>query len=397
MSSDAPFLPFCRPTIGQEELDAVADVLSSGWLTTGPKTKQFELDFAAYVNAKHALAVNSCTAALHLAVQCLDLHPGDEVITTPLTFCATVNTILEAGGTPILADIGEDLNIDPDMIRKQITRRTKAIVPVHFAGLPCAMDQIWDLAKRHNLAIIEDAAHAVGAAYRGNPIGGGESDAVAFSFYATKNLSTGEGGMLTTPSEALADRMRILCLHGISRDAWSRYTEKGNWYYEVVERGYKYNISDLMAAIGIQQLKKLTNLNARRAAITAQYNAAFVESDELELPPDRADSTHAWHLYVLRFNLSGLTADRAQILIEMRTRGIGCSVHFIPIPLHPFYRTHLEFRDPCTRAISEFQRSLSLPLYSALTDDDVARVIEAVRDVIARNRKFISIAGFAAK
>jgi dTDP-4-amino-4,6-dideoxygalactose transaminase len=391
MANSSQFLPFSLPSIGSEETQEVVDTLQSSWLTSGPKTKQFETEFAAYVTSKHALAVNSCTAGLHLALRCLNLSPGDEIITTPLTFCATVNCIIEAGGTPVLADVGADLNLDPDRVSAFITPRTKGILPVHFAGLPCAMDRLWDIARKNKLSVIEDAAHAVGSTYRGVPIGSGESAAVAFSFYATKNLCTGEGGMVTTSSEALADRMRILCLHGISRDAWNRYSEKGSWYYEVVECGHKYNMSDLMAAIGIHQLRKLEAMNERRAAIASQYNAAFGEMSELQIPPDRQDSRHSWHLYALRLNLDRLTLDRAQFFEEMRTRGIGCSVHFIPIPLHPYYRDNLELRDPCKLALSEYPRLLSLPIYAKMTDDDVARVVQAVRDIVQRHRKEVPV------
>ena len=387
MSHDLPFVPFSLPSIGDEEVREVIAALESGWLTSGPRTRQFEADFARYTQSPFALAVNSCTAGLHLALSCLDLQPGDEVITTPLTFCATVNTILQAGGVPILADIGADLNIDPAAIRAAITPRTRAIVPVHFGGLPCLMDEIWTVAKEAGLAVIEDAAHAAGATYRGTPVGAGRSTAVAFSFYATKNLCTGEGGMVTTGSRALADRMRTLCLHGISRDAWNRYAKEGNWYYEVVERGFKYNMSDLMAALGIHQLKKLDAMNASRQAIVRRYTAAFSEFAELECPPDRSDSGHAWHLYVLRLHLDRLSVDRGRICEELRARGVGSSVHFIPIPLHPYYRETLELRDPCNRALADYPRLLSLPLYPQMDEESVRRVIAAVADVICAYRK----------
>ena len=377
-------LPFNAPDLGSAEIAAVTAALESGWITSGPRTADLEREFRTYVHAGRSLAVNSCTAGLHLALAALGLSPGDEVITTPLTFCATINTILQVGATPVLADIDDTLNISPGRVRATITPKTKAIVPVHVAGLPCEMNTIWDIGRQHNLAIVEDAAHAAGSIYRGSPIGGGPSDAIAFSFYATKNLTTGEGGMVTTNSEDLFDRMKILCLHGISRDAWDRYSEKGNWYYEVVQCGFKYNMSDIMAAIGLVQLHKLEKMTARRIEIAGLYNEAFREIPELRLPPDRPDSRHCWHLYILRLNLDRLTIDRSQFFNEMRDRGIGCSVHFIPIPLHPYYRKVLEMRDPCTRALFEYQRLLSLPLYSKMTEDDVARVIDAVRDIVTR-------------
>jgi dTDP-4-amino-4,6-dideoxygalactose transaminase len=376
------YLPFALPDIGEEEIAEVVAALRSGWVTSGPRVAQFEREFLEYTGAAHALAVNSCTAGLHLALTALGIGPGDEVITTPLTFCATVNAILETGADAVLADVGEDLNLDPGAIARAITPRTKAILPVHLAGLPCDMNAIWRLASEHGLRVVEDAAHAVGGCYAGRRIGAGESDAVAFSFYATKNLTTGEGGMVTTDSEALDERMRIACLHGISRDAWNRYAEKGTWYYEVVDRGFKYNMPDIAAAIGIHQLRKLDRMNERRAEIARSYNAAFQDVPELEVAPEHAGSCNAWHLYILRMNLDALDIDRGRFFEEMRARRIGCSVHFIPIPLHPYYRKVLEMRDPCSRALAEYPRLLSLPLYSSMTDDDVRRVIEAVRGIV---------------
>lgn len=379
------FLPFSRPDIGKEEISAVAATLSSGWITSGPSAAQLESDFKAFVGAQHALAVNSCTAGLHLALASLGVGHGDEVITTPLTFCSTVNVILQVGATPILADIGPDLNLDPASTEAACTSRTRAILPVHMAGLPCEMDAFWELAKRRGVHVIEDAAHASGAAYKGVPVGRGRSDAVVFSFYATKNLTTGEGGMITAHDAKLYNRMKLLCLHGISHDAWNRYSENGTWYYEVTDCGFKYNMSDILAAIGIQQLRKLAQMNSRRKEIVAAYNEAFAGFRELELPPDCAERQHAWHLYILRLNLDRLTIDRAEFFHQMHNRGIGCSVHFIPIPLHPYYRRTLEFRDPCSRALAEYPRLISLPLYSKMTDEDIERVVKAVRDIVARN------------
>ena len=254
------YIPFHLPSIGDEEVREVEATLRSGWLTTGPKTAQFEREFSSYVQSPHAIAVNSCTAGLHLALAALNIGRGDEVITTPLTFCSTVHTILQVGAKPVLADVRPDGNIDPDEIAKAITSRTRAIVPVHLAGLPCDMNAIWELAQRHGLFVIEDAAHAAGSHYQGHPIGmaGDEgtqaSDAVAFSFYATKNLTTGEGGMITTARDSLAARIRMLSLHGMSRDAWNRYSQSGKWFYEVVDTGFKYNLTDIQSSLGIHQL-----------------------------------------------------------------------------------------------------------------------------------------------
>lgn len=384
-SSGKKYIPFALPDIGEEEIAEVVSALRSGWITSGPRVKQFEREFEVYTGAAYALAVNSCTAGLHLALTALGIGAGDEVITTPLTFCATVNSILETGADVVLADVGEDLNLDPEAVLRAITPRTKAILPVHMAGLPCAMGTIWQIAREHGLKVVEDAAHAAGASYDQARIGAGESDAVVFSFYATKNLATGEGGMVTTNSASLSERMRICCLHGISRDAWNRYTEQGSWYYEVVDRGFKYNMPDILAAVGIHQLRKLDRMNERRLAIAHSYTERFQKISELELPPDRPHSGHAWHLYILRLNLAALKLDRGQFLEEMRTRRIGCSVHFIPIPLHPYYRGALTIRDPCKRALVEYPRLVSLPLYSKMTDDDVKRVVEAVQDIVLRN------------
>ena len=377
------YIPFAVPDIGEEEIGEVVATLRSGWITTGPRTAQFEKEFRTYVGAPYSLAVNSCTGGLHLALKALGIGSGDEVITTPLTFCATVNVILDTGATAVLADTGPDFNIDPTAVARMITSRTKAILPVHMAGLACDMDAIWRLAREHGLKVVEDAAHAAGTTYQGRRVGSGSSDAVAFSFYATKNLTTGEGGMVTTPSSELEQRMRVLCLHGIGRDAWNRYSEKGSWYYEVIDRGYKYNMSDIQAAIGIHQLRRLEQMNSRRAEIAMRYCAAFSDMPEVETPPSGAG--HAWHLYILRLNLARLAVDRSMFINEMRVRGVGCSVHFIPIPLHPYYRKALVMGDPCERALAEYQRQLSLPIYSKMNDHDVDRVIEAVRDVVVRN------------
>jgi dTDP-4-amino-4,6-dideoxygalactose transaminase len=379
------FIHFARPDYGEEEVAAATEVIRSGWITSGPKTVQFEKDFSRYTCSRYALAVNSCTAGLHLALKALGIGPGDEVVTTPLTFCATVNVILETGATPVLADIGPDLNISPLAIRRVLTSRTRALLPVHMAGLPCHMPEIWNIAATHGLKVVEDAAHAAGSVVDGVPVGG-RSNATAFSFYATKNLSTGEGGMVTTNDAELENRMRILCLHGISRDAWNRYSEKGSWFYDVVACGYKYNMSDLTAALGLVQLRKLDNMNRRRTEIAKRYNNAFREMPELELPPDRPGIFHSWHLYILRLNLDQLQIDRAQFIAEMRQRDIGCSVHFIPIPLHSHYRQTLELRDRCSRALAEYPRLLSLPLYSGMTDHEVDRVVVAVQDIVNRFR-----------
>jgi dTDP-4-amino-4,6-dideoxygalactose transaminase len=387
-------VPFHRPTIGQEEIDEVVRTLQSGWLTTGPRTAQFEQEFAHYVEAPHAQAVNSATAGLHLALVALGIGPGAEVITTSLTFCATVNVIFHAGAKPVLADIGPDGNIDPASIESRITERTRAIMPVHMAGLPCDMDAIWSLAKRHGLAVIEDAAHAAGAHYRGFPIGAGNpetgdrSNAAIFSFYATKNLTTGEGGMVTTHDAELADLLKVLCLHGISKNAWNRYSDKGSWYYEVLRSGFKYNLTDIQSSIGIHQLRKLEDFTASRARIVRAYNEAFADVEEFELPPDKADCRNAWHLYALRLNLDKLEISRAEFIDELTRLGIGTSVHFIPVPLHPFFAPYANLpENQCPRALELYPRLVSLPLFPGMSDEQVAQVIEATKEVARKARK----------
>ncbi len=387
---DRSFIPFHVPSIGEEEIAEVAAALRSGWLTSGERTARFEREFRAYTGARHALAVNSCTAGLHLALAAAGIGPGDEVITTPLTFCATVNTILHVGATPVLADVLPDGNLDPASAAERITPRTRALIPVHLGGMPCRMDAFWNLARRHGLKVIEDAAHAAGALYRGMAPGapsasGRSSAAAAFSFYATKNITTGEGGMVTTNDPALADRMRVLCLHGINKDAWNRYSETGSWYYEVTEPGFKYNLSDVQSAIGIHQLEKIERFHALRTAYAGVYSRRLAGIEQVETPPLCGYGRHAWHLYQLRLNLDRLEIGRDRFIEELRARGIGASVHFIPIPLHPFFApwAHLE-RNQCPQAMSLYPRLISLPLYPSLTIEQIHYVTDSIADIAAR-------------
>jgi dTDP-4-amino-4,6-dideoxygalactose transaminase len=385
-----PFIPFNRPEIDESEIAEVVSTLRSGWLTTGVRTAQFEKDFREYVGAKHAQAVSSCTAALHLALVALNIGPGDEVITTPLTFCATVSVIVHVGATPVLADVLPNGNIDPASIEKRITPRTKAIIPVHLAGAPCDMDAIWKLAQKHRLFVIEDAAHAAGTEYRGHKIGSSEfpSDAVCFSFYATKNLTTGEGGMITMNSKLLAERVKMLTLHGISKDAWNRYREDGSWYYEVLECGFKYNLSDLQSAVGIHQLKKLEDFTERRARYAEIYNEELGGMEEIELPESSVNARHAWHLYAIRLNLKSLTIDRAQFIANLQRKNIGASVHFIPIPFHPFFKKWADLpENQCPKALELYPRLISLPLYPAMTEEEVRYVAHAVREIAGASRQ----------
>jgi dTDP-4-amino-4,6-dideoxygalactose transaminase len=382
-------VPFHVPSIGEEEIREVEATLRSGWLTTGPRTEQFEAEFAAYTGARHAVAVNSGTAGLHLALAGLGIGPGDEVVTTPITFCATVNTILQVGAKPVLADVGPDGNLDPYELARSITSRTRAIIPVHLAGLPCEMDTIWALARQHRLLVIEDAAHAVGAHYRGSPIGGvnrdsgKHSDAVVFSFYATKNLTTGEGGMVTTPHESLAKTIRMLSLHGINRSAWERYGANGHWHYEVLACGFKYNMTDIQSAIGLHQLRKLERMIEIRSRYARLYQRAFSDMDELEVPRDYSWCRHAWHLYMLRLDLEKLAIDRNEFVNVLEAKGVGTSVHFIPIPLHPYYVKNTNLASyPCPRALNLYPRLVSLPLYPAMTEEQVHHVIASVRETV---------------
>ena len=381
------FLAFSPPLIGAEEIDEVVDTLRSNWITTGPKTKRFETEFAAALGAPGALALNSCTAALHTALVTAGIGPGDEVVTTPMTFVASVNVIEHVGARPVLADVEPDtLNIDPAHVEAAISPHTRALLPVHYAGHPADLDALGTLADRHRLIVLEDAAHALPAAARGRRIGSGPNP-VAFSFYATKNLTTAEGGMLTGDPEFLA-RARMVSLHGMNREASTRYQQGGSWFYEVMLPGFKYNMTDIQAALGIWQLRKLARHQERRRAVVAQYDNAFGDDPALELPVTRPEVEHAWHLYVLRLRPEVLRIDRDRFIRELADRNIGSSVHFIPVHLHPYYRDRYAYaaeRFPV--AYENYQRMLSLPLNPRLTDHDVADVIEAVLDVARRFRR----------
>lgn len=381
------FLPFSVPDIREEEIEEVVQTLRSGWITTGPKTREFERRIAEYVGTDSAVAVNSCTGALHIALAAVGIGPGDEVITSPLTFCSTANVIVHLGGTPVFADVGEDYNIDPVEVERKITPRTKAILPVHYGGQPCQMDAILACAREHNLPVIEDAAHAIGARYQGRMIGT-LGDVTAFSFYATKNMTTAEGGMATTDNEELAERMRLLSLHGISKDAWKRYTSTGSWYYEVTCAGYKYNMTDMQAALGLHQLARLGQFLEARSSIVARYTEAFAEMPELKLPVVHQELNHAWHLYAIQLVLDRLTIDRAEFVEALRAQNIGSSVHFIPVHLHPYYREKFGFQpEDFPTAERIYEGILSLPLFPRMSEQDVHDVITAVARVVQAYRK----------
>ncbi|MGC9970700.1 MAG: DegT/DnrJ/EryC1/StrS family aminotransferase [Bryobacteraceae bacterium] len=380
------FLPYSLPWIGEEEIAEMVDSLRSNWITTGPKTKQFEAELAAYVGAKHAIAVNSCTAALQIALAGQDVGPGDEVIVPTLTFCATANVVVHLGATPILADVGRDYQISVEAIERAITPRTKAIVVVHYGGQACDLDEILELAGRHGLPVVEDAAHAIGTEYRGRKIGT-HGAATAFSFYATKNMTTGEGGAITTNDEELAARMRMLSLHGMSRDAWQRYSEQGSWFYEVVEAGFKHNMTDLQASLGLHQLRRLDRFIAARQQIARQYRQAFSGLAELILPVELPDRNHAYHLFAVRLDLSRLRIDRAEFIQRLQKARIGASVHFIPLHRHPFYRNTYGYRPdqfPCCEEL--YAGLLSLPIYPKMSQADVWDVIEATLELVESNR-----------
>ena len=383
------FLPFAQPDMDETEIAEVTSVIRSGWLTSGAKTTQFESEFAAAVGAKHAVAVNSCTAAMHLALESIGLRVADEVIIPTYTFAATAQVVHYFGARPVLVDSDPaDLCIDPAKVEAAVTPRTRAIIPVHVGGRSAKLDELRAVAERHDLCMIEDAAHAFPTVYKGRMVGS-ISDFTCFSFYATKPLTTGEGGMLCTENEQFADRCRVMCLHGISRDAWKRYSSEGAWYYEIAAPGFKYNLTDIAAALGLAQLSKADRMRERRARIAERYTKAFRGRPELEPPPDApADGRHSWHLYMLRLNLDVLIIDRARFFEELRTRKIGASVHFIPLHLHPYYREAYGYKpEDFPVAYREYGREISLPIYSKMTDDDVRDVIEAVTDIAERYRR----------
>ena len=375
------FLPFSPPFIGEEEIAEVVDSLRSGWITTGPKTKRFEQEFTKYVNAPAALALSSCTAALHTALVINKIGPGDEVITTPMTFTATVAVIEHVGATPVLVDIQPDtMNIDPVKIQAAITDKTKAVIAVHYGGHPCEMDEINSICNENNLLLVEDAAHAIPAKYKGKFIGSGENP-VAFSFYATKNLTTAEGGMLTGNKD-LIEKGVVSSLHGMNRDAWKRNDQTGSWRYDIVTPGFKYNMTDLQAGMGLAQLKKLKDMHSRRKEIVAMYNDAFSAVGIFDLPVEREYCESAWHLYPLRIREGALKITRDEFIEELRKRNIGTSVHFIPIHTFTYYVEKYGYKpEDYPVAFNESERLITIPLHPGLSDDDVKDVVGAVLDI----------------
>jgi dTDP-4-amino-4,6-dideoxygalactose transaminase len=383
-----PWLPFSVPAIGEEEIESVVRCLRSGWLTTGPLAAEFERAFADYVGARHALAVNSCTAALHLALEAVGVGPGDEVITTPMTFTATAAVIEHLGARPVLADVDPvTLNLDPVAVAALVTGSTRAVVPVHFAGQACDMDALQTIARDHGLAIVEDAAHALPTRSGGRMVGT-IGDATCFSFYVTKTITTAEGGMVTTDRDDIAERVRTMRLHGMNRDAWKRYSKEGSWAYDIVAPGFKDNLPDLAAALGIPQLKKSDAFRARRAEIARAYDAGLVGVPGVRIPQVLDPDGHAWHLYVIRVAEGELTIDRDRFIRALTARGIGVSVHFIPLHHHTYWKERYGYGpNDFPNADDAFRQILSLPIYPGMSDADVARVIEAVTNVAWEARR----------
>jgi dTDP-4-amino-4,6-dideoxygalactose transaminase len=391
----AGFLPFALPTIDDDDLEEVIEVIRSGWITSGPLVQKFEQEFSGETDAACALALGSGTAAMHVALTALRVPAGSAVITTPMTFCSTAHVIEQVGCRPLFVDVEPDtLNIDPEAVRRVVAKgehEVGAILPVHYAGHPCELDQLLRLGRRYRIPVVEDAAHAFGAEFRGMPIGAvssrEESRAVCFSLYATKNITSGEGGVLTG-AESVVATSRLWSLHGMSRDSWQRYGPRGSWEYDVVVPGFKYNMSDIQAALARTQLRRWRSLQKRRTEIAAQYTELLASVDEVETPRSRPHVTHAWHLYPLRLHLPALTIDRAEFVEQLRLRNIGTSVHFIPLHTQPYYRDRYRFaRDDFPVTVAEFDRLLSLPIYPRMTDGDVEDVVAAVRDVVATNRR----------
>lgn len=382
------FLPYAVPLIEDDDINEVVETLKSGWVAKGPRTIEFEKRFAEYTGAKYAIAMNSATAALHIALIAGGVKPGDEVITTPITFAATANTIIHVGATPIFVDVDPNtFCIDASKIEEKITDRTKAIVPVHYTGHACDMDKIRAIAEKYNLFVSEDAAHAIDTYYKGDLIGK-KGDCASFSFYATKNICTGEGGMLTTNREDIAEKARVMSTHGMSKAAWNRYGKGGAWRYDIEYPGHKYNMFDIQAALAKTQMNKLDFMQDRRKEIVKKYEEAFSKLDGIKLPPEADYTTHSWHLYVTRLELDKLTIDRDRFIELMAEANIGTSVHFIPVHLMSYYRETYGYKEgDLPVAESYFDTIVSLPLYPKMTDADVQDVINAVTDIINENHK----------
>lgn len=382
------FLLFHKPFISEDEVNEIVDTVRSGWLSMGPKTLRFESEFNQFIGSKKSVAVSSWTAAGHLTLEAFGVKEGDEVIVPTMTFPATAEIVCYFGAKPVIIDVEEDtLNMSLEEIEKAITPRTKVIIPVHYGGQPCDLDEIRDLAEKHNIKVLEDAAHSLPATYKGKKIGT-ISDVTCFSFYATKTLSTGEGGMICTNDEEIAERCSIMRLHGINRDAWKRYSESGSWYYEVVAPGFKYNFTDLQASLGLPQLKKVDWMWKSRQRISARYMDALQDLDVIELHTVKPDRESSWHLFPIRLKLDMLNKNRAQIISELRGENIGVGVHFMPVHQHLYYSETFNLRDEDYPVASNvFPRLLSLPIYPGMTDENVDRVIDVLINVLNKAKK----------
>jgi dTDP-4-amino-4,6-dideoxygalactose transaminase len=382
------FLPFARPSIGDREVEKVVETLRSGWLTVGPRTREFEAAVAAYVGVERAAAVHSCTAGLHLAMVLLGVGPGDEVIVPALNFAAAPNMVIHLGAKPILVDVDpKTLNVDAEIIEAAVTDRTKLVVPVHFAGRPCPMDEILALSRARGFKVLGDGAHAIGADIGGRRVGS-MAHATSFSFYVTKGITTGEGGIVTSPDPSIPERIGRLSLHGMSSDAWKRYTAHGPWYYEILEAGYKYNMNDIQAALGICQLERVDAFREARTEIARAYSRALAERDAVTLPADFDGGRHAWHLYPIEIDLNAITIDRDRFIRCLLDEGIGVSVHFIPLHYHPFFKDCLGYdvgAFPVTE--SYFSRAVSLPIYPSMSEEDVSDVVRAIAKLLRHYKR----------
>lgn len=376
-------IPFVKVALDDDDIAAVEGVLRSGWLTTAGQVRELETELADYTGARFVNAVNSATAAMHLALAAWDLGPGDEVITTPYTFTATANVVIHTGATPVLVDVREaDANIDPELIERAITPRTRVILPVHIAGEPCDMDAIMEIGRRHNVKVLEDAAHAIGTFYRGSPIGS-VSDAAAFSFYANKTMTTGEGGALATDDEDLSARVRRLTLHGMSRDAWNRYDAGGTWRYDIQEFGFKDNLTDIAAALGRTQLTKLEGFIEQRTRVAQRYFANLRDEEHLILPAFSEEHRHPWHLFMVRVRNESAPVQRDDVIRGLAERGIGTSVHFIPLHYHTAYQKLGRWaKGDFPVAERFFEGEVSLPMYPTMTDAEVDEVCQALREIL---------------
>lgn len=400
MRTEAMTIPFFRPSIGAEEKQAVQRVLDSGWLTTGKVAREFEERFAEYVGARYAVSVNSCTAALHLALEAYGVREGDAVLVPTMTFAATAEVVRYFGAHPVLVDCHPGtLLVDPDAMEAAAAKwapggRLKAMIPMHYGGQMCDMDRMADISKRYQVPLLEDAAHTLPAYYRSHPTAPwrsvGETSPIAcFSFYANKCITTGEGGMLTTSDEKIAERVRMMSLHGLSKNAWTRFEAKGSWYYEIVEAGFKYNLTDVAAAIGLAQLSRANELWRERQALAATYRELLAGHHEfLEVHPELEDRQSSWHLFPIQLNLDAMSIDRAEFIDQMKAEGVTCSVHWMPLHLHPYYVREYGYRaEDFPNASAVWPRLVSLPIFPGMTREEVRYVADAVASIARRHAR----------